>query len=104
MIKRLITLIATVALGTTSVLRATPPMASPAPAHSVLPVPPVAPPEHRGAVCYFIVDRIEGDWAVVEMDIGETVDVPIAYLPAGTREGERLPALPPPDGCLIGLR
>lgn len=37
----------------------------------------------------FIVDRVEGDRAVLEIG-GERVDVPLAALPAGTREGDRL--------------
>ena len=60
---------------------------------------PVGPPEHERPPCYFIIDRIEGDWAVVEMDIGVTVDIPLRYVPPTAREGERLPALPPPPAC-----
>lgn len=33
-----------------------------------------------------VVDRVEGDRAVLEID-GETVDVPLSCLPAGTAEG-----------------
>lgn len=34
----------------------------------------------------FVVDRIEGDIAVLETD-GTTIDVPVAALPAGVEEG-----------------
>ncbi len=36
-----------------------------------------------------VVDRIEGDVAVLEIG-GRTVDVPLAELPAGVKEGDRL--------------
>lgn len=36
-----------------------------------------------------VVDRLEGEVAVVEID-GGTVDVPVAELPAGVAEGTRL--------------
>ena len=36
-----------------------------------------------------VVDRIEGDYAVVELG-GRRVDVPLAELPAGVREGDQL--------------
>lgn len=36
-----------------------------------------------------VIDRIEGDVAVVEID-GGTLDVPLAGLPAGVAEGCRL--------------
>lgn len=37
-----------------------------------------------------VVDRLEGTLAVVELRIGVLVDVPLAVLPPGTREGDRL--------------
>jgi hypothetical protein len=46
-----------------------------------------------------VVDRIEGEFAVVEIG-GAKVDVPLADLPPGVREGDRLAftVLPPsPD-------
>lgn len=36
-----------------------------------------------------VVDRIEGERAVLEMD-GEVVDVPLSVLPAGVKEGDVL--------------
>jgi hypothetical protein len=36
-----------------------------------------------------VVDRIEGDQAVLDVG-GRTVDVPLAVLPEGVREGDRL--------------
>lgn len=36
-----------------------------------------------------VVDRIENDTAVLEIG-GSTVDVPLAELPAGVKEGDRL--------------
>ena len=36
-----------------------------------------------------VVDRIEGDVAVLEI-AGRAVDVPLAELPAGVKEGDRL--------------
>ncbi len=36
-----------------------------------------------------VVDRIEGTRAVLDMD-GETIDVPLASLPAGVKEGSVL--------------
>lgn len=36
-----------------------------------------------------VVDRIEGSIAVLEIG-GRTVDVPLAELPAGVKEGDRL--------------
>ncbi len=36
-----------------------------------------------------VVDRIEGDYAVVQLG-GRPVDVPLADLPAGVREGDQL--------------
>jgi len=38
----------------------------------------------------FCVDRIEGDVAVLSGDGGETVNVPLASLPEGVREGDVL--------------
>ena len=36
------------------------------------------------------VDRLEGPFAVVELRLGVLVDVPLAMLPPGTGEGDRL--------------
>lgn len=46
-----------------------------------------------------VIDRIEGDFAVVEFD-GQPFDLPVAALPPGVGEGDRLvllaaPASPP---------
>lgn len=38
----------------------------------------------------WIVDRFEGDYAVVERALHETLRVPRALLPAGLREGDAL--------------
>ena len=35
-----------------------------------------------------VVDRVEGDLAVVEVDGGAVLDLPLWLLPAGTREGD----------------
>ncbi len=37
-----------------------------------------------------VVDRIEGDLAVVETEWREVVNIPLKYLPEGTREGNVL--------------
>lgn len=34
-----------------------------------------------------IIDRFEGRWAVVEMDSGKFVDIPIETLPSDAKEG-----------------
>lgn len=36
-----------------------------------------------------VVDRIEGDVAVLEID-GKRIDVPLSALPPGTKEGDEL--------------
>lgn len=36
------------------------------------------------------IDRIEGDFAVVELPDARTVDVPLAALPRGIEEGDRV--------------
>lgn len=36
---------------------------------------------------FWTVDRIEGDIAVIEIAIGKTVNLPLAALPEGTKEG-----------------
>jgi len=38
----------------------------------------------------WIVDRLEGDWAVVEVDVGKTIELPLAWLPPGAGEGTHL--------------
>lgn len=35
-----------------------------------------------------MVDRFEGEWAVVQVDGGSPVDLPVSILPEGTREGD----------------
>ncbi len=37
--------------------------------------------------CFCVVDRIEGSTAVLLLDSGKTLGVPLTELPAGTREG-----------------
>jgi len=37
-----------------------------------------------------IVDRIESEYAVVELDADERVDFPLKYLPHGIKEGSKL--------------
>ncbi|MGM9646660.1 MAG: DUF3006 domain-containing protein [Eubacteriales bacterium] len=39
---------------------------------------------------FWTVDRIEGDIAVIEIAIGKTVNLPLAALPEGTKEGSVL--------------
>lgn len=36
---------------------------------------------------FWVIDRIEGDAAVVETAVGKTVDIPLASLPEGAKEG-----------------
>ena len=36
----------------------------------------------------FIIDRIEGEYAVVEIDAGKIEKIPMALLPEGSREGD----------------
>lgn len=38
----------------------------------------------------YIVDRMEGDWAVLEDENRQMSDLPLADLPAGIREGDLL--------------
>ena len=38
----------------------------------------------------WIIDRIEGDIAVVELSVGKTVNLPLSALPAGAKEGSVL--------------
>ncbi len=39
---------------------------------------------------FWIIDRIEGDVAVVELSAGKTVSLPLSSLPEGTKEGSVL--------------
>ncbi|NOY26831.1 MAG: DUF3006 domain-containing protein [Oligoflexia bacterium] len=39
---------------------------------------------------HLTIDRIEGDWAVVEWPDGTFSDLPLALFPTGTREGQSL--------------
>ena len=39
---------------------------------------------------FWTVDRIEGDVAVIEIAVGKTVNLPLASLPEGTKEGSVL--------------
>jgi hypothetical protein len=41
----------------------------------------------KGSKSEAVVDRIEGDLAVVETEWREMVNIPLQYLPKGTREG-----------------
>lgn len=43
-----------------------------------------------------VVDRVEGDWVVVEIGPSRTLDLPLAWFPAPPREGERLRLPSPP--------
>jgi len=36
------------------------------------------------------IDRIESEYAVVELDADERVDFPLKYLPNGIKEGSKL--------------
>lgn len=38
----------------------------------------------------YIIDRFEGDWAVIETENRQTFNLPREILPAGTREGDVL--------------
>ena len=37
-----------------------------------------------------IIDRIEGKYAVVELEDGNAVDMPVLLLPAGAKEGDTI--------------
>lgn len=52
----------------------------------------------------WIVDRIEGDVAVVEDEAGNTFDVPLAVLPADIREGDVLHVERDPGVILRSVR
>ena len=39
---------------------------------------------------FWIIDRIEGDLAVVELAVGKTVTIPLSALPEGAKEGSVL--------------
>ena len=39
---------------------------------------------------FWVIDRIEGSFAVVEIAVGQTVNVPLSALPEGIREGSVL--------------
>ena len=36
------------------------------------------------------IDRIEEVFAVIELDDGNYIDLPLKYLPAGAKEGDKL--------------
>ena len=36
------------------------------------------------------IDRIEEGFAVIELDSQNFIDIPLKYLPAGVKEGEKL--------------
>jgi hypothetical protein len=36
----------------------------------------------------FIVDRVEGDWAIIETESRQTFNLPRAILPSGVKEGD----------------
>ena len=54
-------------------------------------------------VCLWLVDRIEGDWAVLLAPDGVTVDVRTSSLPWGAKEGDcvvkptSIPSKPGPE-------
>ncbi|EKD26497.1 MAG: hypothetical protein ACD_79C01155G0002 [uncultured bacterium] len=37
-----------------------------------------------------VIDRIEEDFAVIELDMDNYINVPLKYLPAGVKEGQVL--------------
>jgi hypothetical protein len=45
---------------------------------------------------WYVVDRIEGEYAIIESDVGATYDVPLAVLGRHAREGAvlRVPGTP----------
>lgn len=51
----------------------------------------------------WIVDRFEGEYAVVERALHETLNVPRALLPAGAREGDALRVTVSPGGEEVRL-
>jgi hypothetical protein len=40
--------------------------------------------------CHWVIDRIEGEWAVVDRPDGTSFDLPLWMLPEGSREGDVL--------------
>ena len=53
----------------------------------------------------WVVDRIESEWAVVEVGAGRTLDLPLAWLPPGAVEGTYLKVshVPAPDSSTLVL-
>ena len=43
-----------------------------------------------------VIDRIEGDFAIIEFN-GDTVDIPLSWLPQGSKEGDRIRLVSDPD-------
>jgi hypothetical protein len=41
----------------------------------------------KGVIAILIIDRIEGNWAVIEFE-GETFNIPINLLPQNAKEGD----------------
>jgi hypothetical protein len=54
----------------------------------------------------WVVDRIEGEWAVVEIAAGHTVQLPLAWLPPGAGEGAHLRVThePAADSSMLTLK
>lgn len=54
----------------------------------------------------WVVDRIEGDFAVVEVDAGHTIQLPLAWLPDGSGEGTHLRVMhePAPGASTLILK
>ena len=52
----------------------------------------------------WIVDRIEGNLAVVEDEAGQTFDVPADVLPADVKEGDVLGVARGPEGSINSVR
>lgn len=52
----------------------------------------------------WIVDRIEGDLAVVEDEAGNTFDVPLGILPDDVKEGDVLQLAREPGGTVQSIR
>jgi len=51
-----------------------------------------------------VIDRIEGEVAVLELPHAELCDVPVALLPSPAREGDRLRVRLGPRGTRVRLR
>lgn len=47
----------------------------------------------------YVIDRVEGEFAVAELESGAHADLPLAALPAGCREGSVVRTGPAPAGA-----